>query len=343
MSVYVEECKFIVNSILNAKTSEEYISTAEKLSEFYSKLVTSKDYLNQDNEVAVKGGVALSGLHAAACVDDFFRTVSFIKGVYKAINKLDKMFPQKTINILYAGTGPYATLILPLLPLFDSKRLSVIFLDINASSVDSVRNLINIFGLNAYNFDFVVADATTYQIPDNFPVDLVVSETMHYGLTLEPQVAIVKNLSPQMPPHAILIPQQINIDFGYSFFAKEPFVSKFADIPKGYNKLQPYEYRKIIDRLFTINKELFVNQVNNDSKIVSSFYPIPQDFNNHPDVCIFTGVTILDDIKLSTAESLITNPYCIISLLNLVGSSHIQFVYDFSDMPKWTYNLQSSN
>jgi hypothetical protein len=341
MSTYVEECKFIVSSILDAQTQEDYISSAERLSNFYSKLVTSLEYLTQDNEVAVKGGVALSGLHAAACVDDFFRTVSFIKGVHKAINKLSDEFPGKTINILYAGTGPYATLILPLLPLFDKNKLAVIFLDINAASIESVRALIDIMELNDYNFDFAVADATTYSIPETFPVDLVVSETMHYGLTLEPQVAIVKNLAPQMPSHAILIPQEIHIDFGYSFFAHEPFVSRFADIPKGYKKLQPYEYRKIIDRLFTINKELFVNQVIQESEITSSFYPLPEDFTNHPDVCVFTGVTIFDEIHLKTAESLITNPYCIVSLLNLAGHSHIQLTYDYSDMPKWIYNLQS--
>lgn len=340
MNIYIQKCEFIVSSILEAQTPEDYISAADRLSDFYAQLVTSNEYLTQDNEVAVKGGVALSGLHAAACVDDFFRTVAFIKGVHKAINKLSDDFPTKNINILYAGTGPYATLILPLLPLFDTNRLSVIFLDINAASIESVRNLTDILGLNGYSLDYAIADATTYVIPEHFPVDLVVSETMHYGLTLEPQVAIVRNLSPQMPAHAILIPQEIHIDFGYSFFAYEPFVSKFADIPKGYNKLQPYEYRKIIDRLFTINKELFVNQVNNDSKIVSSFYPLPAEFSNHPDVCIYTGVTILDDIKLTTAESLITNPYCIVSLLNLAGNSHIQLVYDFSDMPKWLYNLQ---
>ncbi|PZR20376.1 MAG: hypothetical protein DI539_11070 [Flavobacterium psychrophilum] len=338
--MYVEECKSIVSSILNAQTQEDYISSAEGLSDFYGKLVTSDEYLTQDNEVAVKGGVALSGLHAAACVDDFFRTVSFIKGVHKAINKLIDMFPERTINILYAGTGPYATLILPLLPLFDKDRLSVIFLDINDQSVESVRKLIESFGLTDYDLDFAVADATTYVIPEHFPADLVVSETMHYGLTLEPQVAIVKNLAPQMPPHAILIPQEIHIDFGYSFFAYEPFVSKFADIPKGYKNLQPYEYRTIVDRLFTINKELFRNQINHESRFVSDFYPIPEKYDNHPDACVFTGVTILDDIRLKTAESLITNPYCIISLLHLSGSSQIQLTYDFSDMPKWTYAVQ---
>lgn len=339
--MYIEECKSIVISILNAQTPEEYIASAEKLSNFYGKLVTSKEHLTQDNEVAVKGGVALSGFHAAACVDDFFRTVSFIKGVHNAIKKLGNDFPEKTINILYAGTGPYATLILPLLPLLDKNRMAVIFLDINASSIESVRGLTDTLGLNEYNLNYVVADATTYTIPENFAIDLVVSETMHYGLTLEPQVAIVKNLAPQMPLHAILIPEEINIDFGYSFFAKEPFVSRFADIPKGYNKLQPYEYRKIIDRLFTINKELFSNQVSHESRFVSDFYPLPSDFSNHPDACIFTGVTIFDNIKLKTAESLITNPYCIVSLQCLDINSDIQFVYDFSDMPKWTYNLQS--
>jgi len=334
--MYIKKCKYIVNSILTAATPDEYIDAARELSVFYSAIVTSEKYLSQTNKVAVKGGLALSGLDAAACVDDYFRTVSFIKGVYKALSGLINDFPDETIKILYAGTGPYATLLLPLLQLFDKSRLSVIFLDINASSIESVQNLSSLMELDDYNLRYAVADATTYNIPENFPVDIVVSETMHYGLTLEPQVAIVKNLASQMRPHAILIPQEIHIDFGYSFYANEPFINSFTDTPKGYNKLQPYKYRKIVDRLFTISKELFSDKIYTTSNFTSKFYQLPDEYSNFPDVCIFTSITIFDDIKLDTAESLITNPYCITSLLNLKGKNRIQLVYDFSDIPTWS-------
>ena len=337
--MYSGKLKYIINSVLGADFPQDFINASDALLAYFNELIDTGEYLSNDNEVTVKGGIALSGFHAADCINDCFRTVSFIKGVYNAIKKLQSDFPEKEINIMYAGTGPFATLVLPLLALFKPSEVSVLFLDINQSSIDSVKFLINKIGLQKHDLKFAVGDATTYKIPVGLSVDLLVSETMHLALTQEPQVSIAKNLIPQLPLHAQIIPQAIHIDFGYSFFAKEPFASTSDDIRKGYNKLQPYEHRIIIDRLFTINKELFSNQSNSASRFTSKFYTLPVAFDNQPDACIFTEITVFDDIKLTTAQSLITNPYCLVSLYTIQQYSAIQLVYDFSDIPNWTYSI----
>lgn len=335
--MYKQELLVIVQSIIASNTVDEYVKRAKELSDFYSKICTVQH--SKTNETLVKGGVALSSSGAADCVDDYLRTVFFIKGIYKALTKLSDDFPERSINILYAGCGPYATLILPLLPLFDEDRIKAILLDINAKSIESVQHLLSVTGLEQYQLQVIETDATTYTKPENFTIDLAISETMHYALTSEPQVAITRNIVSQLPAHGILIPQEIRIDLAYTFFDHEPSLKNAKQEVKGHKQMQPYPHNVFVDRLFTINKELFGSVIHN-SKIESNFYDLPANFDNNPDICIFTELKIFDNIELKTAESYITNPYCLVSRYSINDYSGIQLVYDFSEIPKWSYSLK---
>ncbi|MDQ6530807.1 hypothetical protein [Flavobacterium sp. LHD-85] len=335
--MYKQELTIIVKSIIASNTVSEQIESAQQLSRFYKKLTTYSH--SDENETIVSGGIALSSSGAADCVEDYLRTVSFIKGIYKALIKLLNDSSEKKVNILYAGCGPYATLILPLLPLFDKERINAVLIDINASSLESVENLISTIDLREYNLQMIESNAITYNIPEDFIVDLAISETMHYALTREPQVAISRNIIRQLPSRAIFIPQEIRIDLAYSFFDYEPYLKKVINEVKGYKELQPYPNKVFVDRLFTINKEHFGRE-NHNSKIESAFYTLPATFENYPDLCLFTEITIYDDIELKTAESYITNPYCLVSLYGIQDYSEIKLIYDFDDIPKWLYQLK---
>lgn len=335
--MYKQELTIIVQSIIASNTIDDHVKYARELSDFYVKIAAVEHSVT--NETLVKGGVALSSSGAADCVDDYLRTVFFIKGIYKALTKLCNDFPERSINILYAGCGPYATLILPLLPLFDKNRINALLLDINAASIASVHNLLLVADLDQYKLQLIETNAITYTKPDDFVIDLAISETMHYALTSEPQVAITQNIVSQLPPHGILIPEEITIDLAYTFFDHEPALKSARQEVKGHKQLQPYPHNVFVDRLFTINKELFGRVIHN-SKIESNFYKLPANFENHPDVCIFTEIKIFDNIELKTAESYITNPYCVISLYSIKDYSGIQLMYDFSEIPKWSYSLK---
>jgi len=335
--MYKQELTLIVKSIIASNTNEEHINWAKKLSAFYQNAL--KDKQSDDNEIVVQGGIALSSSGAADCVDDYLRTVNFIKGIYKALDNLIVLFPDRNINILYAGCGPYATLILPLLPLFKKERINAVLIDINASSIESVQKIISIIGFEDYNLELIEADATTYIIPKNFEIDLAISETMHYALTREPQVAISRNIIGQLPQHAIFIPQEIKIDLAYTFFDYEPSLKMDINGIKGYKNMQPYIYNVFVDRLLTINKEHFVGNFL-VSKIETDYYTLPINFSNHPDICLFTEIKIFEDIELKTAESYITNPYCLVSMYGISNYTEIQFAYDYGEIPKWTYKLK---
>jgi len=335
--MYKQELTSIVKSIIVSNTVSEQIEAAHQLSCFYKKIINYSHL--EHNEAHVKGGIALSSSGAADCVDDYLRTVYFIKGIYKALIKLLNDPPEKKINILYAGCGPYATLILPLLPLFHKERISIVLIDINTSSLESVQNLVSLIGFEDYDLKLLETNAITYIIPEDFIVNLAISETMHYALTREPQVAISKNIVRQLASDAIFIPQEIRIDLAYTFFDYEPYFKTDIYKMKGHKELQPYAYQLFVDRLFTINKEHFGKE-NHNSKLESAFYTLPANFENYPDICLFTEITIFEDIELKTAESYITNPYCLVSMYGITDYSRIKLIYDFCDIPKWSYQLK---
>lgn len=156
------------------------------------------------------GGQAVSPLSAAVCIRDFMRTRVFMRGLKEAISTRLQAKPGKAVTVLYAGTGPFATLLLPLVCSFDATQLKMLLLDINPASIAYLQMIIRYFKLEPYVIQVVETDAVTYQVPAAVQPDIIVSETMMPSLKTEPQVSIVVNLVAQCP-QAVLIPQQIEI------------------------------------------------------------------------------------------------------------------------------------
>ena len=330
----------ITTHILTSSGIEEEIEAVKHLSAFYSRFASngqSHSQQQKENEVLLQGGIALSSYDAAICLDEFIRTARFLKGTHLAICELLKRFPGQKLNILYAGCGPYATLILPLLPLFSPDQLDVLLLDINNDSLRSVAGILSAAGLEEYKVDMQQADAIRYQSPGSRPLHLIVSETMFYALIREPQVSITQNLAPQLQKGGILIPEEINLDLVYSFHSEEPYLKSTDHYPKG----SPYEHRSYAGALFSINKELdFYRNTNLSGRFESDLYELPSGFSTTPDLCVFTHLRIFGEVILHSAESSITNPYSLVSLYNLQEHTHVQLIYDFNDIPQWTYKAK---
>lgn len=330
----------ITTRILHSSGIDQEIEAVRHLSAFYSRFVPGDQSHSQQekgNEVLLQGGIALSSYDAAICLDEFIRTARFLKGTHLALRELLRRFPGQKLNILYAGCGPYATLILPLLPLFAPAELDVLLLDINTDSLRSVAGILSAAGLEDYQVNMQQADAIRYQSPASRPLHLVVSETMFYALIREPQVSITQNLAPQLQKGGILIPEEINLDLVFTFHGEEPYLKSTDQYP---SRL-PYGQRVQVDRLFSINKELDFYRANNSPGIFESkFYELPTDFSATPDLCIHTHLRIFGEVILHSAESSITNPYCVVSLYNLQGYTHAALVYDFNDVPQWSYKAK---
>ena len=214
--------KNLIGLLLESKSEAEEIAVANSLTRTYHNLlediVANKQYANTQ-PTHIDGGIALSSQHALDCLKDPLRTVRFIKGTYFAILDAFNRFPNTPIELVYAGCGPGAPIVIPLLSAFESSQLKITLLDINESSMESVTALIKALEAESFFRKPYLGDAIQYKHPSDIPLHIVLSETMDKGLTKEPQVRITQNLAPQLPPNGIFIPEAIHIFTEHSFYS----------------------------------------------------------------------------------------------------------------------------
>jgi hypothetical protein len=171
------------------------------------------------DDIFLDQGVAINPRAAAHCVRDYHRSVIFLRAVNAAINTARSRFPGTPVRILYAGCGPFATLLLPLLVRFKPTELEVQLLDVHQRSLDSVCQLISHFELDAYNIGTLCADACTYQHGGS--LHLIIAETMQKSLEQEPQFAVTANLAPQLCQNGIFLPEIIEVELCLAQLDKE--------------------------------------------------------------------------------------------------------------------------
>lgn len=152
-----------------------------------------------------KYGKACSTITAMRCAQEFMRTMQFWRGTYEAISY--QLQNHKTINILYAGTGPFGTILLPILHLFPDSRVRVHLLDIHQESISYLKKVIEYLNLGKFIGTIECVDATKWSSTLKF--DVLISETMKAMLEQEPQVEIFTHLEPLLNHEGSLIPQEI--------------------------------------------------------------------------------------------------------------------------------------
>lgn len=160
------------------------------------------------SDIHLDSGLAVATEWAVRCVDDLERTKRFIKGTAEAIQDVLNR-RAGPVHLLYAGTGPYATLILPLLSVFTPEQLQLCLIEVNDQSYQSIRHIFNQAAFAPYLQEILQGDASTLQLTQPEVYDILLSETMQNTLKREPQVLITINLLRQLRPDALLVPQQI--------------------------------------------------------------------------------------------------------------------------------------
>lgn len=276
--------------------------------------------LNQDKDLQLSEGKAISTSAAAHCLLEMKRTALFLRGINKAIIQKRAELLDRPIRILYAGTGPYGTLITPLLTLYKPKEIIVDLLDVNANSLDALKKIKDSLSLGGFIGETICADATTFKVNKSY--DIVISETMLACLKNEPQVAIMQNLIPQLTDECIFIPEEISIDASLTNpkIEIDCLMSQEEETP-------PFE-RRPLGNVFTISKQQL------DSIYFKKTFSIPSDAaTTFPILKLFTTVKVFDNEILTDNDSSITLPKQFYDFRK-VKNQEVKFWYVQGKMPR---------
>lgn len=259
---------------------------------------------------------------AADCICDANRTIRFQRAIIDYISRINKE-KAGPINILYAGCGPYAALLLPALVICESIQMKVWFVDIFDESLSSVRNIISSLHVESTTPHFLKRDACKLNLHNESipPLDLVICETMDAGLLTEPQAAIMHNLARQCKEECTFIPNKIELSLT---LANYPSLIEYLLSTPGYNSA-PH-----LERISTALGPLRLNSTTKQHtdlgilKTISAeearleidieeFIKIHKEFliGDHEDllfITVMTRVKIYDNFNLDPCESLITRP-----------------------------------
>jgi len=169
----------------------------------------SIDGLAGREHIQTLNGNAIGTFWAAKCIREIFRTQRFSRALYSSV--LGAIGQNKRqIQVLYAGTGPFAALALPIMMMLKPEDVQFTFLEINVESIEILKQVIDLFDLHAYVKNIHQCDASLWDVSSS-GIDIVISETMDRALIAEPQVAIMLNLASQLPKEVVFLPEEIKV------------------------------------------------------------------------------------------------------------------------------------
>jgi hypothetical protein len=327
--------KTISDTILDETSSPEQLRDA--LDEFVllcsevTNIQPDRSFDAWAEDSLLDNGVAINPQAAAHCALDYQRSVVFIRGVYAAITALRLRFGDAPLEILYAGCGPFATLLLPLLGRFSPGAFNLHLLDVHQRSLDSVDLLLNHFGYSPHAVQTSKGDACSYKHEGK--LHLVIAETMQKSLEQEPQFAVTANLAPQLRPMGLFIPQRIEV------------VLCLSDLENG---AVPYP----LDTVCTLSPERAFEQMQlartkphqRGPQLEPTIVEIPRMVDiARFGAALFTRICVFEQYWLRDYESQITLPLPCHEILPLVGGERYSVSYQLGSYPRFSFERLHAN
>ena len=301
--------------------------------------ICNRDLTDPDakSNIQMPNGMALGTFWAFKCIDDLVRTKRFIKGIEKASRRKLTEKDGK-IHVVYAGTGPFAALILPLIIRLPKDRFKYTFLEINPLSFEVLRQTLEKLTLESYEINLVNDDATNYQL-ENDQIDIIVSETMQAGLADEQQVSIFVNLMSQVTEQTVFIPEKIELCVA---------LKKYNWYKTSMTNSNMSQY-KILDQVFEVSKEVFEPYIHVKNEVPDNIafqereiFIDENGLNGYDQLVMLTTVQVFEDEVIQTGESGLTTP---ITMINDLHGTHegmmIKTQYQMNDeSPKFRFDIK---
>ena len=292
-------------------------------------------------------GVAINPQAAAFCIKDYRRSVMFMRGVYSALRELQQRFTDQPIRILYAGCGPFALLLLPLLEKLTPGRFDIHLLDIHQSSLDSVAQLLDYFSLDQHQIQYIRADACRYEHEE--PLHLVIAETMQKSLEQEPQFAVTANLAAQILPGGIFVPEKIEVELCLAQLEQELICIKEVSLTKRKSQIASFRRHSLVN-LLELDPGQAAGQLqgaigsaaSSQREIALGSVEIPAIDNLASfDAALFTRILVFSSYRLDDYDSEISLPSKCHELLPLQAGACYAASYQLGAYPRFNFRKTS--
>lgn len=287
------------------------------------------------NDIHFNNGIALSTKFAALCIDDLIRTRQLIRGLFKAVEKVKSK--EKPVTILYAGTGPFAALALPLISIYTSKQVQLVLMEINPQTITCLKKTIKKLGIKDYISEIIQEDASTCVLKDATKIDILISETMQHALVKEQQVPIFFNLVTQLNKNTIIIPNAIHMDLAVlGNCSKNIIENTNGKNYKEISKLWCFD-KSFIEEKIKIGKLPKNNTNYTLIKDINYKEYISQEYRH---LAILTSIHIFDNEWIHFNESGLTIPKILFDVTQQDQSlNKVSLNYKITETPHYTYTL----
>ena len=339
----------IADELLSPRAEDDGLkAAAADLYSLCSTVTGIDDYPDQEGDadaIRLPSGEAISPGDAARCVLDYGRTSKFLRGLYAAILEARKRFPHATIEILYAGCGPFAPLALPLTTRFNPAEIKFTLLDVHRRSLDAARHIFQVLGKSAFVRDYIQCDAACYRHDAPHVIHVIVVEAMQAALEKEPQVAITMNLAPQLCRGGMFIPERITITCHLCELIKEfPALPAEADavhsLSRGDRDRAGVNLGRVLE--LTAGSSVHLSAAGNGvghggTCLTPQPLYVPEDVDGDFYLMLLTAITVFGSIALDDYESGLTCPRILYDAGKVRGGQVMEFEYHLGDRPGFKY------
>jgi predicted RNA methylase len=315
--------KEITATWLDAETNIGLIfSQAQELHKLLSSITNIGAHnVSTDKDIFLPTGKAIGPGGAAHCLLEAYRTAVFVRGIHDAIRQLQTDFPGQRLHILYAGCGPYATLLLPLTSVFKASEIAIHLMDINPISLGAAQSLFATLGLSEYIADTILADASVYETGGK-EYHLMISETMQQALKKEPQVSIMQNLVPQLAENGIFIPQEIKVS---------------AQLLNHKNEMEGFVTEGLVPERIHLGDVYAIGQLQLRGHQPTTV-AIPPNLDTNHGLYLMTDITVYGNHHLTAYNCSLNLPVRILNANEHTGRA-ITFRYETGSVPGFRHEL----